>query len=79
MANNTVTTIDPKRALLTLINIYEVAPERQAELVQLLADATEKMMRRQPGFVSVNIHRSLDGTRVANLRSGHPRTSSSEW
>jgi heme-degrading monooxygenase HmoA len=65
MANNTATTIDEKRPLLTLINIYEVAPEKQAELVQLLA-ATEKVMRHQHGFVSVNIHRSLDGTRVAN-------------
>ena len=23
-------------------------------------------MKRQPGFISANIHRSLDGTRVAN-------------
>jgi hypothetical protein len=66
MANNTVTTIDQRRPLLTLINIYELAPERQAQLVQLLADATEEVMRHQPGFVSVNIHRSLDETRVAN-------------
>lgn len=66
MATSRVTTIDPKRPLLTLINVYEVAPDRQAELAQLLADATEKVMRHQPGFVSVNIHRSVDGTRVAN-------------
>jgi quinol monooxygenase YgiN len=66
MVTNTVTTIDPKRPLVTLINVYEVAPEKQTELVQLLADATEKVMRHQTGFVSVSIHRSIDGTRVVN-------------
>lgn len=66
MATNPVTTIDPKRSLVTLINVYEVSPEKQTELVERLADATEKVMRHQPGFVSVNIHRSIDGTRVVN-------------
>ena len=66
MATNPVTTIDPKRSLVTLINVYEVDPEKQTELVLRLADATEKVMRHQPGFVSVNIHRSIDGTRVVN-------------
>ncbi len=66
MATNRSTTIDPTQPRLTLINLYEVVPEKQAELVQLLADATEKVMRHQPGFISVNIHRSVDGTRVVN-------------
>lgn len=29
-------------------------------------EATEKAMKRQPGFVSADIHKSLDGTRVVN-------------
>ncbi len=58
--------IDPESSGVTLINVYEVEPERQRELTQLLAEATEKVMRHLPGFISVNIHRSLDGTRVAN-------------
>jgi quinol monooxygenase YgiN len=29
-------------------------------------EATEQTMRHLPGFVSANIHRSLDGKRVAN-------------
>jgi quinol monooxygenase YgiN len=61
-----VTTIDPTSELLTLINVYEVAPEKQAQLAELLAEVTEKVMRHQPGFVSVNIHRSVDGMHVAN-------------
>lgn len=59
-------TIVVEEALVTLINVYEVAPERQAELARLLADVTERVMRRLPGFVSVSVHCSLDGTRVVN-------------
>src|SRR6218665_155487 len=50
----------------TLINVFTVAPERQAELVRLLEEATEEVMRHLPGFISANIHRDLEGTRVAN-------------
>jgi heme-degrading monooxygenase HmoA len=50
----------------TLINVFTVAPEDQQRLVDVLADATRAVKRKQPGFVSANIHRSLDGTRVTN-------------
>jgi heme-degrading monooxygenase HmoA len=59
-------TIDPEAQVVTFINIYEVAPERQAELTELLSAATDKTARHMPGLVSVNIHRSTDGNRVAN-------------
>jgi quinol monooxygenase YgiN len=63
---NKTTTIEANAPWVTLINVYEVEPEKQAELVSLLSDATEKVMRHQPGFMSVNIHSSFDGTRVVN-------------
>ena len=66
MTNKKTTTIEAKSTGVTLINVYEVEPEKQAELVSLLSDATEKVMRHQPGFVSVNIHSSVDGTRIVN-------------
>jgi quinol monooxygenase YgiN len=66
MAANHITTIDATKPVVTLINVYEVEPEKQTELVALLAAATEHVMRHQPGFLSVNIHRSVDGRRVAN-------------
>ena len=50
----------------TFINVFDVDPERQAELVDLLERAAEETMRRLPGFISASIHRSLDGTKVAN-------------
>jgi heme-degrading monooxygenase HmoA len=52
--------------IITLINVLEVAPERQSELVEILEKATAEVMRYVPGFISANIHCSLDGKRVAN-------------
>jgi quinol monooxygenase YgiN len=60
------TTIRAGDPVVTLINVFAVAPERQQQLVDLLNQATIAVMRQLPGFVSANIHRSLDGTKVAN-------------
>ncbi len=59
-------TIDAQAAVLTLINVYEVAPERQAELLAALSEATESSIRHQSGFISVCLHGSFDGTKVVN-------------
>lgn len=66
MTGKKATTIAANSGVVTLINVYEVEPEKQAELTRLLAEATEAVMRHQPGFVSVNIHSSFDGSRVVN-------------
>ncbi|MFI6600753.1 antibiotic biosynthesis monooxygenase family protein [Nonomuraea sp. NPDC050536] len=60
------TTISTEAELATLINVFTVRPERQRELVDLLVTATEEVMRHRPGFISANIHASLDGDRVVN-------------
>ena len=60
------TTIDARQDVVTLVNVFTVAPDRQQELVDLLDRATEELMRHLPGFVSANIHAALDGTRVVN-------------
>jgi quinol monooxygenase YgiN len=57
----------------TLINVFTVAPEDQQRLVDVLVDATQTVMRKQPGFISANIHRSLDGTRVTNYAQWQSR------
>lgn len=62
----TTTTIDPNTRIVTLINIFEVTPEKQDELVRLLEQATDEVMRKQTGFVSANLHKSFDGKWVAN-------------
>jgi quinol monooxygenase YgiN len=66
MTSKNSVTIDTHAGRITLINVYEVDPGKQAELADLLADATEKVMRRHAGFVSVSIHSSLDGLRIVN-------------
>lgn len=61
-----MTTITAHADHVTLINVFTVAPDRAAELVEVLVDATERVMRHVPGFVSANIHLSDDRTRVVN-------------
>lgn len=61
-----MSTITQNSSLLTLINVFTVAPERQQELVDALIRGTENTVRTFPGFVSANIHKSADGVRVIN-------------
>jgi quinol monooxygenase YgiN len=60
------TTISADAEVVTLINTFTVAPERQQELIDTLVRATDEVMRDRPGFVAANIHASLDGQHVAN-------------
>ncbi len=60
------TTITPDAPLVTLINVFTVAPEDQQRLITLWQEATEGIIRHLPGFISANIHASPDGTKVVN-------------
>jgi antibiotic biosynthesis monooxygenase len=51
---------------ITLINTFTCAEEKQNELVAALERATVELFMHQPGFISANIHASLDKTRVVN-------------
>ena len=66
MKSKQQTTIDPESDICTLINVFTVEPEKQQALVDLLDSATKEVMCHQAGFISANIHRSLDGRHVAN-------------
>lgn len=50
----------------TFINVIDVEPARQQELVEVLAEGTERVIRHRPGLISVTILASTDGTRVVN-------------
>lgn len=65
--------ISVDRILVTLINVFHVEPENQQRLIDLLVEATEKVMSKQPGYISANIHRGLDGTTVANYAQWRSR------
>lgn len=59
-------TIRADAPVVTLINVFTVERERQTRLVELWQRATDDVIRHLPGFVSANVHRSLDGTKVVN-------------
>jgi heme-degrading monooxygenase HmoA len=59
-----MTTISRGNGYVTLINVFSVEPGRQQDLVNLLALATEKDVRKIKGFVSASLHRGLDGAKV---------------
>ena len=49
----------------TQITIVESEPGKQADALSLMAERA-RFMARQPGFISISLHRSLDGRRIVN-------------
>lgn len=60
------TVIRTDDGLATFVNVFDVEPAKQQALVDVLNEGVEKVISRLPGFVSVNILASKDGTRVIN-------------
>ena len=63
----------------TQITVIEVDAGKQNDALAVMAERA-RFMSRQPGFVSISLHRSLDGHRIVNyiqwqnrdlLRSAH--------
>src|SRR3569833_1922708 len=53
-------------ARVTLINVFTVEPARHEALLAALDRATREVFASVPGFLSANLHSSLDGTRIVN-------------
>ncbi|MGC3954265.1 MAG: antibiotic biosynthesis monooxygenase [Propionicimonas sp.] len=51
----------------TFVNIVDVDPSQQQEVIDLLIEGTEKVMSKRPGFISVTLLASLDKSRVINV------------
>jgi len=49
----------------TQITVVEAEPGKQAQALELMTQRAE-FVARQPGFVSISLHRSLDGRRIIN-------------
>lgn len=71
--------IHKENAPITQITVIEAEPEKQAEALSIMTERAQ-FMACQPGFVSISLHRSLDGRRIVNyvqwenrdlLRSAH--------
>jgi quinol monooxygenase YgiN len=63
MAESTISAGDQ---VVVLINVFSCTPDNQQRLIEAWQRGTDDLMRYLPGFISANIHRSLDGTRVIN-------------
>ncbi len=59
--------------VVTLINVFSVEPAQQQQLLDILVETTEQVMKDLPGFVSANLHRSTDGSRVVNYAQWRSR------
>jgi heme-degrading monooxygenase HmoA len=57
--------ISEKKRVVTQINVIDVEPGKDEELVALIIDRI-RFMSRQPGFVLASLHRSLNGKRMVN-------------
>ena len=69
---------------ITQITFIEPSPGQQDEALAVMAERAA-FMSRQPGFVSIRLHRSLDGKRIVNyiqwkdLQSLHSAHASPEF
>ena len=68
-----MTNISTRGNIVTVINVFAVEPAKQEALVTLLTRATDETVRHMPGFISANIHRSVDGVRVTNYAQWRSR------
>lgn len=57
--------IEANKGVITQINVFTVEPEKVEALIELLIEAANSV-KDIPGWISANIHRSLDGTKVVN-------------
>jgi heme-degrading monooxygenase HmoA len=60
-----MTQIQATQQPVTQITIVESQPDKQEEVLSLMTERA-RFMARQPGFISISLHRSLDGKRVVN-------------
>jgi heme-degrading monooxygenase HmoA len=57
--------IRPNNGICTQITTVKLSPDNQDEVLKLVKERA-RFMATQPGFVSVNLHRSKDGSHVVN-------------
>ncbi len=57
----------------TVMIRFAVEPQQQQALIDTIVEFVSSDVRHQRGFVSANLHRSLDGTRVINYAQWRSR------
>ncbi len=51
----------------TFINVIDVEPSAQQDVIDILEEGTEQVISHRPGFISVTILASVDRRRVVNI------------
>jgi quinol monooxygenase YgiN len=54
-----------ENGVVTQITTVRVAPDHQSEVLDLMRKRAE-FMAKQPGFVSISLHKSEDGSHIVN-------------
>jgi quinol monooxygenase YgiN len=57
--------IDQSGRVVTQITTVKMRPDNQDEVLKLMKERA-RFMARQPGFVSISLHRSEDGSHLVN-------------
>jgi heme-degrading monooxygenase HmoA len=57
--------ISEGNGICTQITTVKLPPDNQDEILKLMVERA-RFMAKQPGFVSVNLHRSKDGSHLVN-------------
>jgi quinol monooxygenase YgiN len=68
-----MTTISTENNPWTVMIRFTVEPQHQQALIDTIVEFVSSYVRHQRGFVSANLHRSLDGTRVINYAQWRSR------
>jgi quinol monooxygenase YgiN len=56
--------IEAQSEILTVVNVLIPKPEEQEKVISLLQKGMNDTIEHQPGFISANIHKSLDSNHV---------------
>ncbi len=57
--------MEKKTKSIVLVNTFIVKDSlRQQKVIDMLEDASKQIMSKHDGFISIRIHKSLDGTKV---------------
>jgi quinol monooxygenase YgiN len=56
--------IEAQTDILTVVNVLIPKPEEQEKAINLLQKGMTDTMQHQPGFISANIHKSLDSSHI---------------
>jgi heme-degrading monooxygenase HmoA len=63
--DNSMPRISTGAQCVTQITVVETEPEKQPVALSVMTERA-RFMARQPGFISISMHRSLDGRRMVN-------------